>query len=293
MNLEPAILASPDGHRWALTINVLDRCEALGGEELHVRLLKVIATIDLLKDRSGLVATKDLLKLALEDCESGKLDAALDDLQRWCLVIYRKYSSAYGVFEGSDFDIDQAIEQALQETRELDLHLFDSLPNPQPIVAKRHYHDTGALRWFDLELVPANEVQNVVDEFEPKHGAIGAFLLTIPTQGETESEVRDVCRIAAESPQHRDIVIGLSPSAWRIPASARELIALEQVRETSPELQGDRVARMEVRARIAALQSTLESEVFAALDGAQWYCRGTRAETIAATGIEQSSFEPC
>ena len=31
LNLEPSILASPDGHRWALAANALGRCEAMGG----------------------------------------------------------------------------------------------------------------------------------------------------------------------------------------------------------------------------------------------------------------------
>ena len=40
VNLEPSILASPDGHRWALATEVLERCESQGGEEIHIKLLK-------------------------------------------------------------------------------------------------------------------------------------------------------------------------------------------------------------------------------------------------------------
>ena len=274
INLEPAILASPDGHRWALAINVLDRCEPAGGEDLHVRLLKAIATIDMLKDRSGLIASAESLKLALDDCDPDQIDAALDDLQRWCLVIFRKFTNAYSVFEGSDFNINEAIDQALEETREIDLFSCEALPDLQPIVAKRHYHETGALRWFDAELVSATEASTTVALYEPKNGAIGTFLLTIPAHGETESEASERCRIASEKAQEWDVVVGFSEGTWKIPALARELIALERVRETSPELQGDRVARMEVQAQIAAMQSKLESEVSAAFDGARWYCRG-------------------
>ena len=34
INLEPSILASPDGHRWALAMDALERCEAMGGGRL-------------------------------------------------------------------------------------------------------------------------------------------------------------------------------------------------------------------------------------------------------------------
>ena len=64
-NLEPSIMASPDGHRWALAVDALERCQALGGEELHLRLLKIIALIDLFKERSGLVANAAALRWAL------------------------------------------------------------------------------------------------------------------------------------------------------------------------------------------------------------------------------------
>ena len=95
-----------------------------------------------------------------------------------------------------------------------------------------------------------------------------------------ESDAREMCRIASETAQEWDIVVGLSQSAWKIPVSARELIALERVRETTPELQGDRVARIEVRARIAAMQSRLESEVSAAFNGAHWYCKGVKPKSL-------------
>ncbi len=272
-NLEPAILASPDGHRWALAVNVLDRCEAMDGEDLHSRLLKVIAAIDMLKDRSGLPASRELLALALADFGTEKIDAALDDLQRWRLIVFRKFKNAYAVFEGSDFDIDLATERALEESREVDFSFFETLSRLQPIVAKRHYYETGALRWFDVVVTSAAKVETVAGKYAPKHGAIGTFLLAIPTEGESMEEAQVACRNASRSVNGWEIVIGLSQSSWNIPPLLRELLALQKVREHTPELQGDRVARLEVRARIAELQGRLEAEVSEAFDGADWYYR--------------------
>ncbi|MSR16160.1 MAG: ATP-binding protein, partial [Gammaproteobacteria bacterium] len=61
INLEPSILASPDGHRWSLAVEAIERCEGLGGDELHLQLLKALALIDLFKERSGLLATAEIL----------------------------------------------------------------------------------------------------------------------------------------------------------------------------------------------------------------------------------------
>ena len=64
-NLESSIMASPDGHRWALAVESLERCQAMGGAETHLKLLKTIALVDLFKERSGLSSNANVLKLSL------------------------------------------------------------------------------------------------------------------------------------------------------------------------------------------------------------------------------------
>ena len=278
INLEPSILASPDGHRWALAVDALGRCEALGGEDLHLRLLKVIAVVDLLKDRSGLVASLDLLKFSLPGCGKKRITAALDDLQSWSLLVFRKFMGTYAIFEGSDFDIDHAVEQA--SVSEVGLASIGAIAGLQPIVAKRHYHETGALRWFDVDIVPLSEIENTATGYTPRHGAIGGFFLAIPTQGESEKSAKEICRKAAQVPCEWDIVVGLSRSAWNVPALAVELSALEFVRDETPDLQGDRVARTEVLARISALQEQLESELGLAFNSASWFHEDANARPL-------------
>ena len=280
INLEPSILASPDGHRWALAADVLERCEAMGGEELHLRLLKAIALVDLLKDRSGLVASLDLLKHALPDYGSEEIEQALVKLQDQALIIFRKFNNAYAVFEGSDFDIEHAVEQALTTISEVDFARLNALADLQPIVAKRHYHATGTLRWFDVALMPLAEVEQAAANYAPRHGAIGAFFLAIPTQGEVNEKVEHICRRAVDRSKDWNIVVGLPQDAWDISSLARELLALEQVSDETPELQGDQVARREVEARIALLQGRLESELDRASSNALWYRKHHRAEPL-------------
>ena len=279
INLEPSILASPDGHRWALAMDALERCEAMGGGDLHIRLLKVIAAVDMFKDRSALGASRDMLSLALPGHDK-EIGAALDDLQRWSFVIYRKFTDAYSIFEGSDFNIDHAVEQALENIGEVDFASLNALAGLQPIVAKRHYHETGALRWFDISVVPVAEAEAAAAEYASRHGAIGSFFLVIPTQDESEEMAGETCRRVVQKSRSWDIVVGLSQHAWGIPTQARELLALERVRDETPELQGDRVARIEVQARIAVFQGQLESELARAFNSASWYRGRRKAKTL-------------
>jgi hypothetical protein len=270
-NLEPSILASPDGHRWALAAEALERCEAMGGESLHLKLLKTIAVVDLFKERAGLVPNLALLQTCFPEITASALKKSLSDLEKWSFTIFRKFLDAHAIFAGSDFDIDQAVRAALEDVDEIDFTALKTLAGLQPVLAKRHYHETGALRWFDVNISSLTNLINTAEHYEPAHGTVGQFVLAIPIADEREDVAYELCREAARYSDRWDIVVGISKRSWAIVTLARELIALERVRNDRPELAGDSVARREVAARLAALQAQLETELHKAFDGALWF----------------------
>ena len=281
VNLEPSITASPDGHRWVLTVDALERCQATGGEELHLRLLKTIGLVDLLKDRSGLVASWDLLERTLPGYGSRTIKKALASLQDRSLIIFRKFNNSYAIFEGSDFDIERAVEQALEDVKEMDFVRLNALAALQPIVAKRHYHQTGALRWFDVSIISLVELERTLAEYAPSHGAMGGFFLAIPIQDEAANEIDNICHRAVNRTTDWDIVVGSPQNVWDITSLAQELLALERVRRETPELQGDRVARHEVEVRLGTLEGQLQDDLGRAFANALWYRKGHGAAPLA------------
>ena len=270
-NLEPSILASPDGHRWALAAEALERCEATDTDALHVRLLKTIAIIDLFKERSGLVADTELLRICFPEVPVRALEQALVQLDTWSFTIFKKFLNARAIYAGSDFDIDKAVRAALDEIDEIDFNELKALAGLQPVLAKRHYHDTGTLRWFDVSIVPLRRFADFEHAPQPENGAIGQFLLAVPTGGETEEHAHDLCRKTARESDEWDTVVGISKQSWAVLPLARELFALDSVSNDHAELAGDSVARREVSARLATLQALLESELHKAFDSALWF----------------------
>lgn len=270
-NLEPSILASPDGHRWALAAEALERCETIGGGALHLKLLKTIGVLDLFKERSGLVANFELLCACFPEVPARQLKDALAKLDEWSFTIFKKFLDAHAIFAGSDFDIEKAVRAALEDIDAVDFKLLKDLAGLQPVLAKRHYHETGAMRWFDVNMVPVNAVVEFAAHFKSENGAIGQFLLAIPTENESDEQAQDLCRKAARHSDAWDIIVGISKRSWAIVPLARELFALESVSNNHPELAGDSVARREVYARLAALQSLVEMELNRAFDTALWF----------------------
>ena len=273
-NLEPSILASPDGHRWALAAEALERCETTGGDEIHTELLKTIAVIDLFKERSGLVPTYEVLKSCFPGHSDQVLKKALVQLKSWSFIIFKKFLNGYAVFAGSDFDIDQAVDASLESLTDLDFQALRELASLQPILAKRHYHSTGSMRWFEVNMIAVRDLLQEVSNYRPSGGAIGQFVLAIPTQSESEDEIEAICREAARHSDKWDIITGSTARAQLIVAQARELLALEMVRRDRPELAGDSVARRELSARTASIQTQLEMELHRAFDSANWYIKG-------------------
>ena len=280
VNLEPSILASPDGHRWAVATEALERCEVTGSDALHISLLKTIAVIDLFKERSGLVANFELLRSCFPDTPAERLQRALSQLDGGSFTIFKRFLDAHAIFAGSDFDIDRAVRSALEDIDEIDFAALKTLAGLQPILAKRHFHETGALRWFDVNIVPVSELEAFAAGFKPEHDEIGQFLLGIPTEGETQDSAENTCRKAAGRRGDWDIVVGISKRSWAVVPLVRELFALESVSNGHPELAGDTVARREVRARLAALQAVLETELHKAFDNALWFRKNRQPKQL-------------
>ena len=299
-NLEPSILASPDSHRWALAAEALERCEALGGDGVHIKLLKAIAVVDLFKERAGIVPSLELLRACFPEASESGIKKSLVQLDKWSLIIFKKFLNAYAIFAGSDFDIDEAVGAALADIDGIDFASLRGLAGLQPVLAKRHYHETGALRWLDVNLAPLSDLVELTSNYEPDHGTIGQFLLGIPTGGESEDYAADVCREAARRSDKWDIIVGVSKRSWAIVTLARELLALENVHNDRPELAGDSVARREVSARLAALQGQLETELFKAFDTALWFRKHHKPKTYRqadlnslASELADRRFEQC
>lgn len=280
-NLEPSILASPDGHRWSLAVEAVERCEAHGGDLDHLQLVKTIALIDLFKERSGLLPSPDVLAFALPSVPAPRLKAMLEELAAWSIVIYKNFLAAYAIYAGSDFDIDAAVGTAHARMTGIDFGRIRQLAMLQPVLAKRHYHTTGALRWFDIDIAPLAEGVEQVRRYRPQHGATGLFLLLIATEGETPTRAERLTELATAAAGDVPVAVGWSWDGFTIRELARDLLALESVRSERAELNGDPVARREVHARIARTAADLEERIRQAFLSAHWHASsGGEALTI-------------
>jgi hypothetical protein len=305
LNMESSIMASPDGHRWGMAMDAIERCRAKGGEDLHVHLLQTIALLDLFGERSGLAATTRGVCLALSnEFDSAAVKSALSELQKWAILIYREFSGSYGIYEGSDFDMDDALDTAYRNISP-DFQSVEQLGELKPIFAKRHYHQFGSLRWYDAIVSTLSDlgttVTNCLNGTRLSKGSTGAFILAI--HADRSEAIRGTEEVICTSLEQAvgasvDIVVGNPSQSNRLLASlVREFQALQWILENMPELRGDRVARAEVHSRIASTEERIASELERALDTAVWHFssgdkRGLKLSELnsAASDVADSRF---
>ena len=279
VNLEPAIMASQDGHRWAQSVESVTVCEAKG-TPLHVKLAKTIAVIEMFRHTSGLMPETEVLKLCVTDATESDTGKALKDIEGWSAVIFRKHFNSWAIYAGSDFDIEGSLQEELI-ARELNIEQLSNLVQLRPIVAKKHYHKTGTLRWFKVEIVSAEKACDLAKNFHPHDGTAGTFLLIIPTRDNySTKDIRTICREASKSAvSGYPVAVGFSPDYKRINDLGKELSALHDIRKNNPQLEGDSVARREIEARISIAKEQLQIILKTSLNKTKWFLGGVAKQS--------------
>ncbi|WP_434033267.1 ATP-binding protein [Cupriavidus sp. a3] len=271
-NLELSILASPDGHRWSQAVEAIERTEAKTGDPFLVQLIKNIAIIDLFRNGSGLAADATVLGAIFFKRPADEIEKGLEQLALMRVALFKKHIGAWSVFEGSDFDIDSAIAQTLASSPGVDFAHLSQLMGLHPVVAKRHYHETGTMRWMNLSLHRLEDAERLANNYAPSKGEFGLFALALPGRGVSyKSALKRAQEWARKDPW--PVLIGIPKNHARIEELSSELQALESVKNRH-ELGGDAVARREVHARLAAAQANLEEQLQAAISGAHWFDGG-------------------
>ena len=262
-NLQATIAVSLDSHHFANARDAIARWEARDGHSLGVRLLKSIALLELTHKQTGVGASIPVLCLATNRPAS-EVTQALSDLEAASIVIFRKFRNTYAIFDGSDFDIEQALRSALREKSNFDLSSIANALSATNIVAKRHYRRTGAMRWCELKVLPGSEVRSYLESFVPNNGCFGVFIVAL--DDETRSEVSNFDSLAKEV----DFAITRPLKSKSLIALLREQSVLKDILATNPEIHRDKVARRELSDRLEAVGDQIEQELWQLLASANW-----------------------
>lgn len=250
---QPAALTDHYTHRrWAEVVTAIERLGDAAPE--HIQLLKTIGLLNIIGVQGGFKASKKIIRLCLsEDINFNKTIKSLTDKS---IIQFRKFSGEYRVWQGSDFDMDGAVEQEVAQYGQIDL--ADELNKRKsflPIVARKYTIQKGALRYFQPIFADAQNHNNI-----PSKSSTPRIIFYLSaTKSDQEIFTLEVITHFGDM----DLVV-LCQNGNQLRKVVEEVIALQRVRVNRQELNTDPIAQREFKDRLASAESK-EDELLASL----------------------------
>lgn len=313
-----AAATGEDARYWGLIAHALERVPA-SAPPVVARLVKCIGLLSLYGDGIGVRADRELLYTALDDADEAEVEAALELLARESIVLWRRHRRCYGLWEGSDLDLDAAFERAVAQLgREPLYRRLQRVAQPRPLVARGHYVRTGTLRFFEPRIA-APTPQACEEALNQPTRADGVLLFLVDDgagldgrgrRGDTDDRVeralelsellaresaagalaqRSMAGRAPAGGSGMPVLVALPRRSFELSGALDELEAWRWVRENVGELAGDAVARAEVAARETGARRRFDDVVGRAFglprhvldpSASRWFFGGVEIESL-------------
>ena len=250
-----------------------------GKPELQ-RVLKTVALFNLVKARGGFAANSPILSAVFG---ASAARTALSELSAKSLVNHRRHSGVYRIWEGSDFDLDAAERAEAEKIERVNIagELNDMRVVP-PIVAHKHAIQTGNLRRVTPVFADAENWRGLPKKSdEPR-------LIVFLSRNAEDRKIFD-----EKIGRHfsRNDLRMISESGGVLESVLIEKQALKAVRKNNPDIHGDRVASLELKARMSAViqrESRIVRDLTAPAPGRVFHWRGKTLPAATHRSIQSS-----
>ncbi|MBY0358209.1 MAG: hypothetical protein K2W82_09435 [Candidatus Obscuribacterales bacterium] len=248
--------------------------ESIGLDPDELRLLKAIGILNLIASAGTLRASRNLVALSMCDAPDNEFEVQrwknlIDSIAERRLITYRRQLDELRVWEGSDFNIEQSLQLIIQAERRSLSDLLNKSAPLGPVVPQRHNYQFGTFRYLEQRFVSeAKELEGLNTESSTADGLV---LFWVGPER---------CKSAPDYTNDGKPIVLLNASNVSVVQNAvHELSALQRIRQESPELQTDGVARREIRQRTFIAKRHLDavlSECFEFKNGTTAYVIGEK-----------------
>jgi len=240
---QPSILGDYLTHRrWAEVVTAIERLGDASEDEVNI--LKTIGILNIIGSKGGFKASKAILETCLPKKTAAK--KAIKVLQDKSIINYRRFNNEYRVWQGSDFDLEEVLQEEINNIGQFSLASeLNTAKNMLPIVARKYTIQTGALRYFVPVFVDAKSYKTT--EKQSKDARVIFYLAS--DQDDEKIFYTDVTNYFSSLD-----IVALSLNGAQLREAVAETIALKRVRTNSQELNSDPVAKCEFEDRLTAAE---------------------------------------
>ncbi|PEG34375.1 hypothetical protein CQY20_25930 [Mycolicibacterium agri] len=242
--------------------------DAAGLTNGQLKVLKAIGLLNLVSSGGRIRASRPLLELALAadpDCVED-VDVVLASLVDAGLVTYRAFSDEFRIWQGSDYNLRKAIENARETYANSELvDLLREATNLEPLVAGRHSQRTGVLRVFARQFL--GQDWDEVDDLDPSWDGI-VYYATYSTLN---------AELAPRPADGRPAIYVVPRELSKVREAAVDAAALKSALKSAEVEGADWVARSELIERASGAQQRLLSAISSSWNNdAGWYVAGAK-----------------
>ncbi|UZE96817.1 hypothetical protein [Alkalimarinus alittae] len=271
-NLHHVITSSQDSKPW------LEGCDAVyraqqKGSDLHTSIAKTIGLLTIFGFHHHLYAKEEFIVeyFAALGYPGKDVRSAVADLNDWSIIIFRPQHGAWFIFQGSDIDIHQLTDSKI-ESLQHGVDWTTVCHSNHAILATRHYHQTGTMRWAKTLVVGKIDKtfeSALKSNITPVTGE--AFItLLLPANEKIFDQLNK--KYANSLP----IAIGRTDNIEKLKNAAIEVIALQSIEKDERRIQHDPIAKKELENRSLIAKHTLDSLLIELFNDANWFYKNNK-----------------
>jgi hypothetical protein len=231
-------------------------------EPLQTQVLKTVGVLNLLND--DLLATEESVVCTLADDDEAakrKVRTAIERLRRVKRVLYdRGRAAGLCLWPHASVDLEKAYDdarRALGTLQRVAGPIRDFLET-RPIVARRHYIETGNLRHFEVRYCPVAELPAGLE----RNPAIADGLILVPLcETEVERQAALACIEQAQLGERPACLVAVPQPLSSLAGLVQEVQRWDWVASNTQQLNGDKYAREEVSRQRQAARAQLERRI--------------------------------
>lgn len=229
--------------------------------DLEVQILKTVGILNLLNSPE-MVPSEEAIVAAVSDGTYEGQDKAketLTHLHHTKKVLYHRGArGGFSLWSHTSINLDSAYDEAVRAVsshRKVADQIKGRLDS-RPVVARRHYIQTGNLRHFEVKYCSVSELE-VVANLSLSH-ADGRLIIPLCENAEERALAETFAKKHKQGPT---TIIGLTEPLGSLAALIQEVERWAFVEKSTPELKDDRYAQEEVTRQLANATITLEKRV--------------------------------
>ena len=258
-------------------------------DTLHIQIVKTVGILNLLND--DLLGTEQSVVCALASDDhtlQRQIKTALDKLHRVKRVLYdRGHGRGLCLWPHTSVDLEKAYDDARRsvQTPQRVASLIKEHLETRPIVARRHYIETGNLRYYDVRYCSVTELPNLLSENITN--ADGVIVVPL-CETITERDVAVAFTRTDELKSRPNWLVAVPQPLSNLASLVQEVQRWEWVATNTLELNSDKYGREETSRQLEAARAQLERRIQAQVGFKQfgertslaWFHQGKPLEII-------------